>query len=75
MKFYFLTDESEKSLAPFFSDRVLGAAGDGDAVPALLVLADLELDLGAGGHRLPVRVRGRLAPAIFFLVAAATLIV
>jgi len=23
MKFYFLTDESEKSLAPFFSKRVL----------------------------------------------------
>jgi len=69
MKLYFLTDESEKSLAPFFSQQVLSAG----LVGAVIV----------GGFLLIFWPRQPLSeimvsgsePAVFFLVFAATLVV
>jgi len=69
MKFYFLTDESEKSLAPFFSNYVLEAVMAGVAiVGALLVLF-------WSRRLLPELIAAGDAPTIAFLIFAATLIV
>ena len=69
MKCHFLTDESEKSLAPFFSQQILSAG----LVGAVIVGAFLLIfwprqplsDLMVSGSE----------PAVFFLVFAATMIV
>ena len=69
MKFYYLTDESEKSLAPFFSKRVLETIMAGVAIVGVFLmvfwsrrpLAEL---IAAGDTQM-----------IFFLIFAATLIV
>ena len=69
MKLYYLTDESEKSLAPFFSRRILDAVMAGVAiVAALLVIL---------WPRRPFSeiIAAEEEPTIFFLVFSATLIV
>jgi hypothetical protein len=69
MKLYFLTDESEKSLAPFFSQRVLETVMVGVAIVGAFLMVFWSrrplADLIASGNE----------PKIFFLVFAATLIV
>ena len=69
MKFYFWTDESEKSLAPFFSKRVLESLVVSVAMVGLFLMLFWSrrplAELIASGHE----------PRIFFLVFAATLIV
>jgi hypothetical protein len=69
MKFYFLTDESEKSLAPFFSRRVLETLMAGVAIVGAFLIVFWSRrpisELIATGNE----------PIIFFLVFAATLIV
>ena len=69
MNFYFLTDESEKSLAPFFSKHVL------DAVMAGVVFVGAFLIIFWSRRPLSDLLTTGDAPAIFFLVFAATLIV
>ena len=69
MKFYFLTDESEKSLAPFLSKRVLEALMVSVAIVGVFLIVFWSrrplAELIASGNE----------PRIFFLVFAATLIV
>ena len=69
MKFYYLTDESEKSLAPFFSKRVLETVmASAVIVGALLIVfwpRRPPAELIATGNE----------PTIFFVIFAATLIV
>ena len=69
MKYYFLTDESEKSLAPFFSQRVLSASLTGVVIVGIFLLVFWP--------RQPlsdIMVTGS-EPAVFFLVFAAALVV
>jgi hypothetical protein len=69
MKYYYLTDESENSLAPFFSRQVLSAGLAGAAVVGTILLLFWPrqpiADIMATGSE----------PAVFFLAAAAALIV
>jgi len=69
MKFYYLTDESEKSLAPFFSKRVLETVWAAVAIVGVFAMVFWSrqplAELIAAGN----------TPTIFFLVCAATLIV
>ena len=69
MKFYFLTDESEKSLAPFFSKHVL------DAVMAGVVFVGVVLIIFWSRRPLSDLMTTGDAPAFFFLIFTATLIV
>ena len=69
MKFYFLTDESEKSLAPFFSKRVLETVMTG----AVIVGACLVVFWPR--RPLPDFIATGNQPTILFLIFAATLIV
>jgi hypothetical protein len=69
MKYYYLTDESEKSLAPFFSQRVLSAGLAGVAIAgAFLILFWPRQPLS------DILVTGK-EPAVFFLICAVTQIV
>lgn len=69
MNFYYLTDESEKSLAPFFSKHVLETVMAGVAIVGVFLVVFWSrrplAELMAAGDR----------PMIFFLIFAATLIV
>lgn len=69
MNFYFLTDESEKSLAPFFSKRVLETVMAGVAIVGIFLMIFWSrrplADFIAAGE----------GPRLFFLAFAATLIV
>ena len=69
MNFYYLTDESEKSLAPFFSKRVLETIMAGVAIVGVFLMVFWSrrplAELMAAGD----------TPTIFFLIFAATLIV
>ena len=69
MKFYFLTDESEKSLAPFFSKHVL------EAVMVSVVIVGVFLIIFWSRRPLAELIATGNEPTIFFLVFAATLIV
>lgn len=69
MNFYFLTDESEKSLAPFFSKRVL------ETVMAGVLCVGLLLIIFWSRRPLAELIATGDAPTIFFLIFAATLIV
>jgi hypothetical protein len=69
MKFYFLTDESEKSLAPFFSKRIL------ETVMASVVIVGALLMVFWSRRPLAELIASGNEPTIFFLVFAATLIV
>ena len=69
MKFYFLTDESEKSLAPFFSKRVL------ETVMVSVVIVGAFLIVFWSRRPLSELIATGNEPRIFFLVFAATLIV
>lgn len=69
MKYYFLTDESEKSLAPFFSPQVLTAGLTGAVIVGIFLLIfwprqPLSDIMVTGGE-----------PAVYFLVFAAALVV
>jgi hypothetical protein len=69
MKYYFLTDESEKSLAPFFSQQVLSAGLTGAVIVGIFLLIFWPRqplsDIMLTGSE----------PSVFFLVFAAALIV
>jgi hypothetical protein len=69
MKYYFLTDESEKSLAPFFARQVLAAAMAGTVLVGGVLLVFWP-------HRAlaEVMLTGS-RPAVFFFVFAAALVV
>ncbi len=69
MKFYFLTDESEKSLAPFFSKRVL------ETILASVVIVGAFLIVFWSRRPLSELIATGNEPTIFFLIFAATLIV
>jgi len=69
MKFYFLTDESEKSLAPFFSKRVL------EAVMAGVVFVGVALVIFWSRRPLSEIIAAGDTPTIFFIIFAASLIV
>ena len=69
MKFYFLTDESEKSLAPFFSKRVL------ETVMVTVVIVGAFLIVFWSRRPLAELIASGNEPTLFFLVFAATLIV
>lgn len=69
MKFYFLTDESEKSLAPFFSKRVLE-----NLMVSVAIVGALLIVFWSRRPLAELFVTGN-EPKIFFLVFAATLIV
>ena len=69
MNFYYLTDESEKSLAPFFSKRVL------ETVMAGVAIVGVFLMVFWSRRPLAELITAGNAPTIFFLVFAATLIV
>ena len=69
MNFYFLTDESEKSLAPFFSKHVL------EAVMAGVVIVGVLLIIFWSRRPLSELIAAGDAPTIFFLIFSATLIV
>ena len=68
MKLYFLTDESEKSLAPFFSKHVLGSLMAAVAITALVLVVFWSrqplAEILAGGN----------VPTTFFLVFSAALL-
>jgi len=68
MKLYYLTDESEKSLAPFFSERVLAA------VMFSVVVAGVFLIVSWPRRPLSDVILTQQGSTVFFLVAAATLI-
>ena len=69
MKFYFLTDESEKSLAPFFSKRVLETVMVSVAIVGAFLIV-------FWSRRPPAEfIASGNEPKIFFFVFAATLIV
>lgn len=69
MKLYYLTDESAKSLSPFFSKRILEAVMAGVAIVAALLIVTWPrrpfFEILATGNE----------PIIFFLMFAATLLV
>ena len=69
MNFYFLTDESEKSLAPFFSKHVLEAVMAGVAIVGVLLI------IFWSRRPLSELIAAGDVPTIFFLIFAATLIV
>jgi hypothetical protein len=69
MKLYFLTDESERSLAPFFSKRML------DTVMASVVIVGVLLIVFWTRRPLSEFVASGKEPNIFFLIFAAALIV
>jgi len=69
MKFYFLTDESEKSLSPFFSKRVL------ETVIVSVVIVGAFLIVFWSRRPLSELIATGNEPKIFFFVFAATLIV
>ncbi len=69
MKYYYLTDESEKSLSPFFSKSVLSTAFACVVIVGILVLI-LWPRQPVGSYIIADRV-----PFVFFLVFGATLIV
>ena len=69
MKFYFLTDDSEKSLAPFFSKRVL------ETVIVTVVIVAAFLIVFWSRRPLAELIASGNEPIIFFLIFAATLIV
>ena len=69
MKLYFLTDESEKSLAPFFSKRML------DTVMASVVIVGVLLIVFWSRRPLSEFVASGKEPNSFFLIFAAALIV
>jgi hypothetical protein len=69
MKYYFLTDNSDKSLAPFFSKRILETVMAGTVIVGAILVVFWSRrplsDLVATGD----------VPTIFFIIFAATLIV
>ncbi|MEJ2170196.1 MAG: hypothetical protein P8X90_32245 [Desulfobacterales bacterium] len=69
MKYYFLTDESEKSLAPFFSQQVLSAG-----LAGAVIVGSVLLIFWPRQPLSKIMVTGS-EPAVFFLVFAAALIV
>ena len=69
MKLYFLTDDSEKSLAPFFSKRML------DTVMASAVIVGGLLIVFWSRQSLSEFIANSKEPNIFFLIFAASLIV
>ena len=69
MKLYFMTDESEKSLAPFFSKRVL------DTVMASAVIVAAFLLVFWARRPLAEFIATGTQPKIFFVIFAVTLIV
>jgi hypothetical protein len=69
MKYYYLTDESEKSLAPFFSKMVLSAGFVSVVIVGILVLIFWPRQ-PIGGFIIANKV-----PFVFFLIFGATLIV
>jgi hypothetical protein len=69
MKYYYLTDESEKSLAPFFSKMVLSTAFACVVVVGIFVLIFWPRQ-PVGGYILADKV-----PLVFFLIFGTTLIV
>ena len=69
MNFYFLTDDSEKSLAPFFSKRVL------ETVMAGVVIVSAFLIVFWPRRPLAELIATGNEPTIFFLIFAATLII
>jgi len=69
MNYYYLTDESEKSLAPFFSKRVL------ETVMAGVVIVGIFSMVFWSRRPLAELIAAGDTPTIFFLVCAATLIV
>ena len=69
MNFYFLTDDSEKSLAPFFSKRVL------ETVMAGVVIVSAFLIVFWSRRPISELIATDNEPIIFFLIFAATLIV
>jgi len=68
MKYHFLTDESEKSLAPFFSRHVL------ESLTAAVAIAALVLVVFWSRQSLPEILAAGNVPTVFFLVFAATLL-
>jgi hypothetical protein len=69
MKYHFLTDDSEKSLAPFFSKTMLTANFTGVVVISiLLIISWPHQPLSGFMHQ-------NKAPLVFFVIFAATLIV
>ena len=69
MKYYYLTDTSEKSLAPFFSKMVLSACFVSVAIISVVLI------ISWPWQPLSVFVVSNKIPLIFFLIFAATLIV
>ncbi len=69
MKYYYLTDESEKSIAPFFSKMVLSTAFACVVIVGLLVMVLWPRE-PVGSYIIADRV-----PFVFFLVFGATLII
>jgi len=69
MKYHYLTDESENSLAPFFSRQVLSAGLAGTAIVGIILLLFWPRQPLAG-----IMSTGS-QPAVFFLASAAALIV
>jgi hypothetical protein len=69
VKYYYLTDDSEKSLAPFFSKTVLSACFIG------LVIISLSLILCWPRQPLSGFVGENKIPMVFFIIFSATLIV
>jgi len=69
MKFYFLTDESEKSLAPFFSTRIL------ETLMVSVAMVGVFLIVFWSRRPLAELIVSGSEPRIFFLVFATTLIV
>ena len=69
MKLYFLTDESEKSLAPFFSKRLL------ETIMAGVVIVGVFLIVFWSRRPLSELIASGNEPKLFFLIFAATLIV
>ncbi len=68
MRLYYLTDESEKSLAPFFSERVLAAVMFGVGVVGVFLIVFWPR------RPLSDAIAAHQGPTVFFLTAAATLI-
>jgi hypothetical protein len=69
MKYYFLTDDSEKSLAPFFSKTVLSASFTGVVVISILLI------ICWPRQPLSVFIVENKTPLVFFMIFAGTLIV
>ena len=69
MKYYYLTDDSEKSLAPFFSKTVLSASFTGVVIISILLIICWPRQPLSGF------IVENEAPLVFFMTFAATLIV